>query len=1018
MTLPSRPMHIPAGLPIDEGTRPEILDVGGANVSNVNARRVRRGVLGKRLGYAPQTKARLDATTRSAGARLFCQRDVVGVIDGAYLDVYSDGAAVNATRGRVPDCSVTMRPSATYSGELSGAALLDLAVCGNFAAYAYEVAENDPISAQTELLLYVEDVTTGAAIRAPELIFTTAVSGLGFPTPVCCLGSYGTYLLAVFFDSEVGTLKAYYLNTASASTLTTGWVAVSALGLTAATPGVFALSLQSLPDRVAIAFVNSSAGASQVSVATINISGTIQAVSLNSGGLTPQKVAIEGSATDTLWITWNQGTAVKVCGLSATSLSTVLASTATMLTLNSASQVPSIGIVSSATAGHGRVIATDGSIDRLQMRGFKTTAGATAADGSQVTVPNALLGSRPFRVGSRYFALFAPAPGNSTNAQRTAVLCDFTDDNTWLRPVANLAPSLAVLPGLLACHVESLGSSRYLTGLSVVTNGAGNITNAVTFDFADRNRWRTVSHNNETMLSGGLLASFGGSRAAELGFVVRPTKPSMSAAGGGSLTGNYRYVVVFEQVDANGNWAVSSISDPALIPSLTSAVVTVTVRPCSITARQVRSKGADVRISIYRTTGSGSPPYYFVGSLMNDTSAVSISLADDTDDATLTTQRELYSPTLPGSGSAQDRRAPPHCQDLESYNGMLVVASGSTLWWSGQTVDGEQTWFNPAFTVPVEGDGDITAIRAMDGTLYVFKRRGLWAVAGEAPSDNGAQGGLGTPRRIAADVGCIDPSSCVVTSAGLFFQSARGIELLQRNGSVMWVGENMRQTLASYPVVSSAVLDDVEGLAIFSLAASESGGAVSGSGVDLVYDLTINGWISKDDKTGSSAHEASQDGAMLTVSGKRRYGWLGTDGTVHYRKLSTDSDAYLDGSSFVVGQYELPPWKTGLQQQQRVYEMELLFERESAAGLEIDIAHDFGAYSETKTWTETDIAAQRQVSFRPKPQTTAVQLRVKETAPAVNGTGQGLTFIGISADIAPKQGTTRGTTRLNPDLRR
>jgi len=67
------------------------------------------------------------------------------------------------------------------------------------------------------------------------------------------------------------------------------------------------------------------------------------------------------------------------------------------------------------------------------------------------------------------------------------------------------------------------------------------------------------------------------------------------------------------------------------------------------------------------------------------------------------------------------------------------------------------------------------------------------------------------------------------------------------------------------------------------------------------------------------------------------------------------------------------------------------------------------------------LVGQRQVSFRPKPQTTAVQLRVRDVVAPGGETpdgGPGLTFIGISADIAAKQGPTRGTTRLNTDLRR
>ncbi len=260
----------------------------------------------------------------------------------------------------------------------------------------------------------------------------------------------------------------------------------------------------------------------------------------------------------------------------------------------------------------------------------------------------------------------------------------------------------------------------------------------------------------------------------------------------------------------------------------------------------------------------------------------------------------------------------------------------------------------------------------------------------------------------------------LTTSLGIFFQSDRGIELLSRSGGVTWIGEGVQATLAAYPIVTSAVLDDHSGLVRFTLAASQSGGLVSGAGRTLVFDLSINAWVSTDDVRGTVASQAAQSAAQVFLDGAWRYAWLGADGTVYFERNSTAVDAHLDGATFVASQYELPPWKLGLQQEQRIYEMELLFQRHSAAGLTIEIASDYGAYvaADEKVWSEAVIAGQNQVSFRPNPRGNAVQARVRDTAPAVLGTGRGITFIGISADIAPKQGPTRATTRLSPELRR
>lgn len=1012
MTLATRVMHVPAGLPIDESTRLELVDVGTSNRAAVNVRQEEPGSLNKRLGYDALAYAYIDGSLRSAGRRMLSSDDRICVIDGDILDDYSPALNCCVSRGRVPEASVTTRPTTSYAAEVGYTALLDCCVVGNYVVYAHTTSEAATLGTGS-LVLTVEDRATGVVLRVPEVIFTA--DPIAFGTVVCALTSYSTYAIAIYFDHTTALIAAAYLDTSTAATIAAGWVNIGYVAFDKVVPGglnlgIVALSAQSLTNRVAFAYVNDSGGASQVTVKTITIGGVAEAVAVNTSSATPSCVAVEGSIADTLWVAWDETTSVKIKGLDADVLATTLATTATMLTLATV-QPAAIGVVSGSTTGKGRILATDGGNDRIQMRGFQSS-GAVTADGAQVTVPNAFLGGRPFRVGTRYYATFAPAPGNVNNVQQACILCDFTEDQSWLRPIANIAPSLATMA--MATHVESVGSSQYVFPVMVATSGAARATVLVTLDFADHNRWHSVKHNGATFLSGGLLSYLDGVRVAESGFVVRPPKPTTSAAGTG-ITGSFRYVLVYEEVDSNGNWCVSSISDPSAVRVVSNKTITVTLRPCSITGRQRRAGGSEVRMALYRTGVTGEGTYYRLTTVPNDTSAVTTTYADATADVTANVQ--LYSATLPGSGSAQDRRAPPFCQAIASFNGMLVVASGSDLWWSGQAVSGEGTWFNPAFVVPIEGQGGITAIASQDGTLYVFTRSNVYAVAGEAPSDNGASGGLGTPRRLAGDMGCINADSVVVTSLGVFFESERGLELLNRGGSVEPIGAPIAATLAAFPIISSAVIDRRNSLARFSLAESRTAGVVGGNGRDLVYDLTLRRWVSTDIKRGSSAAEASQDAVVVLIGGVWRYAWLGTDGIVHYERLATDGQAHLDGTHWIASQWELPPWKLGLQQEQRVFEMMILFQRNTAAGLTIEVANDYGAYGATtadEVWTESATLGQRQLPFRPKPRGIAIGLRVTETAPDDDnfGTGKGFTFIGLSADIAPKQGPTRGTPRL------
>jgi len=584
----------------------------------------------------------------------------------------------------------------------------------------------------------------------------------------------------------------------------------------------------------------------------------------------------------------------------------VLATTATIVTVNTApTSTPNFGglyIVSSATAGRGRIAALDGDGNNFQLRNFQTTGGAAATDGTQTTIRGLRLDVRPFQLGGRYYGLFR----SGDTANNISVLCDWTDMATsttrWARPVATAFPSLVQSVALHGMHHIAISATKVGYVMAVRRSAIGDSVELVIYDFADPKRWRSSDHNGSLVLSGGILSSFDGRRVAEVSYLHSPRTPTVTLGAAGGPTGtNHRYVCTFEEMDDDGNWCVSGVSSPSAAISPADQIVAVVTDPLTITNRQRPAPvSGDIRLrtAVYRTLTGGSAPYYFVGSQSNLTS-ISTTYNDTSTDDTIKVNRLLYGTgSLPGvNGSAQDRRAPPYCADLVSYAGMLVLASGTSLWWSGQTVDGEGTWFSPAFQVPVEGPGPITALAVQDGTLFAFKRDRIFAVGGEAPSDNGSSGGLGVPRRLACDVGCIDPRSVVVTSAGVFFLSERGVELLNRSGSVVWIGEQILRTLALFPVVTSAVLDDRNGLVRFSLAASESGGRASGNGRDVVFDLTIGKWISSDRKTGAAAQEASQDACIVEVAGVRRYAWLSTSGIVYVERLVTDASAHLDGST-------------------------------------------------------------------------------------------------------------------------
>lgn len=1025
MALQSHAVHSPAGLGIDEATREELVEFGTANLAAENVRQDARGDMSKRPGFALMSDTTLGGGSQNGGGfGVFTDGTTPTRIVkdlGRYRAEAYDAVSGQWARllGALPECTqrIIDLPSPNNT-----ATVQDIATANGYIAISwYTLAASGTVTSFAALV----NATTGAVVSPP----TVVGSATALTAPL--LVAVGSFFILLRQDAAAN-MKAWYLNTTNGAGIVAGWVAMTDLATDVKfVGGVSPFAVLSLPHatlaRAAVAYVNNSGGASLVTVKTFTQAGVLETQAINTSSVAPEAVDLAGTATGTLWVGWNEATAVKVRGLSPLAITTTaLASTATIVT--AVTGVTDIALLAHSITGTGRMIVNSSSTTmQVHMRRFATTAGAAVTSGSQWTVYAARTAGKPWQVGD-YDICYVPITGaDSSNEQKNVVVVDWTDaGNTFFRPVACPAPGLSTAPAYPNPKgaAVAVGDKVYFP-LSVARSSVAQGSALVELDYANTRRFRTCAWGNSVYMGGGVSYCLDGVRAAECGFLFRPTTPTTTTGGAGiSATTGWRYLAVYEEVDGDGNWNQSGLSNPS---ASTGAVVnkTVTVSTTTLTTSgRILAAGASsagTRVAWYRTLDGGVAPYYRLGTTLNDTAAATVTFADTTSDATLAANAKLYS--QPGViGTAQDKRPPPGLVSLVAFNGMLVGASGSDVWSSGQPVSGEGAWFNPIFQTPVPGDGDITALAVMDGTLFAFKRREVYAISGEPPSDNAASGGLGTPRRLAVDVGCIEARSTCTTAFGIFFQSARGIEILTRAQSVEWIGEAVQDTLASYPVVTSATVDPVSSTVRVECAAAESSGLVSGNGRSLVYDLSLKTWVSIDRRVAtngffSTSDAPSQAAAMLYVSGSWRYAWLSAAGFVHYESASTWLDA--DGS-FVTSRYETANAKHGLQQEQRIWSGKILFERHSAAGLKVEVAYDYAAYSAAndKVWTEAETLGQRQLEWRPKSRGQAMKFRVSDTAPAVLGTGRGFTFIGTSLDMAPKQGSTTGTVRLDPSLRK
>jgi len=159
--------------------------------------------------------------------------------------------------------------------------------------------------------------------------------------------------------------------------------------------------------------------------------------------------------------------------------------------------------------------------------------------------------------------------------------------------------------------------------------------------------------------------------------------------------------------------------------------------------------------------------------------------------------------------------------------------------WSKLVFPGEPVQFadDPAFVSRV--DGEVQGVACLDGIWYVGTRNSIFAFQGDGPDDTGAGGDFGDPRKLPADIGFYSQRSIVEVPQGLLFQGRSDrIYLLPRGGGApQWIGQNVRATLALYPVITDAQLLPDENTVLFTCINVDSG-----EGLILVYDTRVGEW--------------------------------------------------------------------------------------------------------------------------------------------------------------------------------
>lgn len=248
----------------------------------------------------------------------------------------------------------------------------------------------------------------------------------------------------------------------------------------------------------------------------------------------------------------------------------------------------------------------------------------------------------------------------------------------------------------------------------------------------------------------------------------------------------------------------------------------------------------------------------------------------------------------------------PGAATIVATNGKRIFLAGledpnlvkaSTEW-----IDGEAVRFNEALDFRVgDGYGPITALARLDEKIVVFTTLAAFIVFGDGPDASGKQGSFQV-ERLTNELGCTEPRSVVDTPLGVFFQGAPGICLLNRSLAMEYIGGDVEDELASFPLITSAVLNADNSEVRITCCVPNAPGSVepdqSQNGIVLIYNYldSIRSWSVWQIANVSTTEGGSLfQGPMCPISSVMHKGLhyiLIGGGIVMYEDVTTYLDCY------------------------------------------------------------------------------------------------------------------------------
>lgn len=342
-------------------------------------------------------------------------------------------------------------------------------------------------------------------------------------------------------------------------------------------------------------------------------------------------------------------------------------------------------------------------------------------------------------------------------------------------------------------------------------------------------------------LTGGQMWEYDGVFPVELGFQVFPENVAFdTATTGGHLSSQiYNYVFTYEWTDGAGNLQRSAPSIP-LVVDLSAAGTSTNLNTLYIPNLRLTYKRLPnpVRIVGYRWSVA-QPVFYQFTSIVNppisNTASDFIAITDASADSSILGNVVLYT-----TGGVIENIAPPASTASVLFKNRLFLIDAedqNLLWFSKQVIENTPVEMSDLFTIYVapttgaqQSTGPMRALSAMDDKLIIFKKDAAYYLTGTGPDNTGAQNDFSDVIYITGSVGCANPNSTVVTPNGVMFQSDKGIWLLGRDLSTVYIGAPV-QKYNNNTVMSASVIPGTNQVRF-----------VLNNSITLVYDYFVGKW--------------------------------------------------------------------------------------------------------------------------------------------------------------------------------